>query len=308
MRQKHGSLVREDEHGIFIRTGGYVFRPGAAGGFDAVRDMSTGGLKVGDHVKARHVASSEFCRIRLDDGRTLHWLEEHGLKRLREADARYIASGAMRPVDAPSTTTPVHGKPIPLTNQGEAVLGRLRNAAGWTTPRPQSPDLSLGSAMTTSRAALSAAIISMVEQFVDDEAPSATHINHGLCADFADALSSRLDVHVVNTEDLLAGDLEAEPPEGLSWDMLLAWDISDLGHSWIEHDGRHYDAERPEGVDNPFDLPCLRSGLHELIGLREPGSTAILEAGSDWWRETARIRRARENVMSPTSEASSPCP
>lgn len=154
--------------------------------------------------------------------------------------------------------------------------------------------------MATTHDELAMAIKRLADDFSQDGL-SPIHINHGLCADFADALSSRLDVHIVNTEDLIAGDLEVDPPEGLSWDMLLAWDISDLGHSWIELDGRHYDAERPEGVANPFDLPCLRAGLHEFIHLKEPGSTAILEAGSDWWRDTARMRATREEIMQEAS-------
>jgi hypothetical protein len=28
-------------------------------------------------------------------------------------------------------------------------------------------------------------------------------------------------------------------------------------HMWIYYDGKHYDAEEPEGVENPWDLPIF---------------------------------------------------
>lgn len=49
------------------------------------------------------------------------------------------------------------------------------------------------------------------------------------------------------------------PPEGLDWealDEIAAFANFNAGtHEWIVYEGRHYDAEAPEGVDNPFDLP-----------------------------------------------------
>jgi hypothetical protein len=49
------------------------------------------------------------------------------------------------------------------------------------------------------------------------------------------------------------------PPDGLGWDDLdqLSQDANFFGgtHVWLTMEGRHYDAEAPDGVDNLFDLP-----------------------------------------------------
>ena len=53
-----------------------------------------------------------------------------------------------------------------------------------------------------------------------------------------------------------------QPPQGLSWDDLdqLSVDASfNCGtHVWIAVNGRHHDAECPEGVDNLFELPFFQ--------------------------------------------------
>lgn len=36
--------------------------------------------------------------------------------------------------------------------------------------------------------------------------------------------------------------MESEPPD----------------HIWIYYNGKHYDAESPEGVENPWDLPIFK--------------------------------------------------
>lgn len=68
--------VREDERGIFVIQNGLRFRPGPVNGYAHAYDMSDGGIKKGDMVKARHVSQSMLVRIRLDDGRVLHWYGE----------------------------------------------------------------------------------------------------------------------------------------------------------------------------------------------------------------------------------------
>lgn len=32
----------------------------------------------------------------------------------------------------------------------------------------------------------------------------------------------------------------------------------DNGHTWIEHNGKHYDSEAPNGVNHPYDLPHFK--------------------------------------------------
>lgn len=34
--------------------------------------------------------------------------------------------------------------------------------------------------------------------------------------------------------------------------------FDDVGHYWIEFEGRHYDAEAPDGVERMEDLPIFR--------------------------------------------------
>lgn len=68
-----GSLVREDEQGLFIKTGGYQFRPGNVTGYDHAYRMDAGGLKPGDYVTARHIGGSPIARITLADGTNIHW-------------------------------------------------------------------------------------------------------------------------------------------------------------------------------------------------------------------------------------------
>ena len=79
------TIVRQDEQSIYVIAGGYRARPGNVGGYDHAFDMSDGGLKKGDVVKARHVACSQLTKIRLSDGRMLHWHHHNDQRRFREA-------------------------------------------------------------------------------------------------------------------------------------------------------------------------------------------------------------------------------
>lgn len=37
-----------------------------------------------------------------------------------------------------------------------------------------------------------------------------------------------------------------------------ALDRAGPGHCWVEYNGMHYDAERPDGVPDPILLPCFQ--------------------------------------------------
>jgi hypothetical protein len=37
-------------------------------------------------------------------------------------------------------------------------------------------------------------------------------------------------------------------------------------HAWIEYNGRHYDAERPEGVDEAKQLPIFHNEINPIEG------------------------------------------
>lgn len=70
------TLVRKDGRGLFVRAGGYIARPGNVAGYSHAYNMSDGGLKAGDRVKAHHKAQTPLTRITLDDDRVLHWHHE----------------------------------------------------------------------------------------------------------------------------------------------------------------------------------------------------------------------------------------
>lgn len=114
---------------------------------------------------------------------------------------------------------------------------------------------------------------------------SATEINAGYCDDFCSDVYEELggvglcenegglatvgidgfmthedDEPVAFDRDLVRRAWPAfVPPPGMDWDDMdrLAADanFSCGTHVWIARDGRHYDAEAPQGVENPLDLP-----------------------------------------------------
>lgn len=56
------------------------------------------------------------------------------------------------------------------------------------------------------------------------------------------------------------------PTHGLSWDEAA---MSVPAHCWIALDGRHHDAECPEGVGNLFELPIVRREMERLAAERD---------------------------------------
>lgn len=81
--------IHRDEKGLYIRSRYFSlgdtdhYRPGGVPGFDHAFDMSEAGLAEGDNPKATHVAGAPLVRIRLEDGRVLHWASESA-HRLRD--------------------------------------------------------------------------------------------------------------------------------------------------------------------------------------------------------------------------------
>jgi hypothetical protein len=67
------ATVREDEHGLYILINGARSRPGKISGYDHVYDMSDGGLKKGDKVKAYKQNGNQITTITLDGGKKIHW-------------------------------------------------------------------------------------------------------------------------------------------------------------------------------------------------------------------------------------------
>ena len=67
------SKIRSDDRSIYLITNGTIYRPGPIIGFDHAYEMGDGDLKEGEKVKARAMSGSQICKIRLDDGRIIHW-------------------------------------------------------------------------------------------------------------------------------------------------------------------------------------------------------------------------------------------
>jgi hypothetical protein len=82
--------VKNDNFGLFVRAGGYIFRPGEVASF--VRgDVTDGGLNAGDEVRAHHIAGTTISKITLVDGRVLYWHNEYQHK--MEAERKtYLAA------------------------------------------------------------------------------------------------------------------------------------------------------------------------------------------------------------------------
>lgn len=80
-------------------------------------------------------------------------------------------------------------------------------------------------------------------------------INSGYCKDFAEDVADKIteqtdfDVSIVQTKDIWNTD-------DFNIDMSV--------HYWVVCDGVHYDAENPEGVQEPEHLPFFRSYTNTL--------------------------------------------
>lgn len=73
------------------------------------------------------------------------------------------------------------------------------------------------------------------------------------------------------------------PPAGLDWDDLDH--ISSFSnffsgtHIWIYRDGKHYDAEAPEGVSTPFELPFFQRIIGRWIEAGKPQANPLPAPG-----------------------------
>lgn len=133
---------------------------------------------------------------------------------------------------------------------------------------------------------LTAAIAAHIKTYIEDgRAPNAYEINNGLCEDFAEEVVHHFvpretDQFFTIWADNLTVDGDGEewdiplieqhwaaskPTHGLTWED-VANEIP--SHCWIILNGRHYDAECPQGVDNFFELPLLQKGMANLAGKR----------------------------------------
>jgi hypothetical protein len=156
---------------------------------------------------------------------------------------------------------------------------------------------------------ISAVATSLRDEFLH-EGIGRIEVNMGSCADFADALSQQLadlglDVTISGTDYYWAedGGIDALAlarregvilPPSLSWEQLRDLDFANsASHTWIEHEGLCYDAEMVEGTTNPFDFPCIRHALTEIMEF-EAGRLDKLVTEHAWWRQSLDIRLERE--------------
>ena len=67
------ALVREDDEGIYVISGGVTARPGAVRGYGHAYRMDDGGLVKGDKVSASHIGGTPMVRLKLPDGTVTRW-------------------------------------------------------------------------------------------------------------------------------------------------------------------------------------------------------------------------------------------
>lgn len=133
--------------------------------------------------------------------------------------------------------------------------------------------------MKTPAEALTALIKDYRQSFLtNNDVESYYKINSGLCEEFAyevhELFEHRHLVGVTYTEDILDEDDRLEwnrpglaLPEGLSRQEME--DVRLGGHCFLTMQGKWYDAECPEGVENVLDLPIFRRPI--VLTLRRKG-------------------------------------
>lgn len=86
------SVVRQDEKGIYVICDGSLARPGDVNGYSHAYDMSDGGLKKGDRIKARHIGGTPLVKVSAADGETYrYWYmyeDSPEMKRLKERNSK----------------------------------------------------------------------------------------------------------------------------------------------------------------------------------------------------------------------------
>jgi hypothetical protein len=105
------------------------------------------------------------------------------------------------------------------------------------------------------------------KMLADNRFTEYSHINSGLCENFSEELAKAFPgSYTIGVEEFQTPDCKFD------WPLLAKWGISlptgmteeDLdaldigGHLWLTFEGRHYDAECPEGVNSFFDLPYFQ--------------------------------------------------
>ncbi len=135
----------------------------------------------------------------------------------------------------------------------------------------------------------------VTDEFIADGlAEDAYSINCGYCQDLAQkvvlTLDGQLHAAEVWSDDLLVPSENEDGPRTIAWARIthnwpqlaapaeisreemdtIATDYNFGGgaHVWAEIEGLHYDAEAPEGVANPFELPFFRRTFEHYVSTR----------------------------------------
>jgi len=87
---------------------------------------------------------------------------------------------------------------------------------------------------------------------------------------------------IFNVEKLPLMWANPNPPPGWTWDELNKVTFGDHIFLWDYATKRFYDAEAPEGVDSPLDLPFFQRYLEDYRYRRGPGE------GNPWERDRNR--------------------
>lgn len=108
----------------------------------------------------------------------------------------------------------------------------------------------------------------LTREFVEEYNVPADIICHGHCVDFADNLYKILknmgyDADIIS-DTMFYDEFGDEEPE-MMWDANEYGnkpdnfdDIGLPGHNWVYVNGKHYDAEAPDGVTDMFELPIIK--------------------------------------------------
>jgi hypothetical protein len=132
------------------------------------------------------------------------------------------------------------------------------------------------------------AIIDFIEKYLKKEViNSAYDINNGWCGDFAEDVINSLGgetkkLFLICNENFMMGEdgdpdqndvfdidmiinhwPKVNPTNNLSWGDIKCIEFG--YHEWIYFDGKHFDAEYPEGVENFFDLPIYQKYIMRYI-------------------------------------------
>jgi len=124
-------------------------------------------------------------------------------------------------------------------------------------------------------------IIKEREKLIQEEShrgcDSPYQINNGWCVEFADRIYRILgeEVTILSIENFTNNYLTGSNSEWAKnedgkylcdfWGSIVNKNISPETfeyHDWIFYNGKHYDAECPEGVDNFMDLPIFKKRLN----------------------------------------------